>query len=183
MLFLSRSSSTSSSSTAWKYREFKQTNSFRAAHQSVCLTESCRDEQPDLSLVVADKHRSVTFHNWRRQRLEVTPEVAQTHVLRKTWETDRQRERGGDIRFVSTTIWIFKVKMIYNLTDLCSSLKSSNKLRDNSHPDSSEETGGNEEQRRGERNKWKYCSTQRLRLVKHKLCRLSGSHWGGGISN
>lgn len=49
--------------------------------------------------------------------------------------------------------------MIHDLTDLCSGLKSSNKLRDNSHPDSSEEAGGNEEQRRGERNKWKYCST------------------------
>lgn len=63
-------------------RESKATHSSRAEDDSVCVTEGCCcGEPPDLSLVVADKHGGVTFHNRWRQGLEMTPEVAQSHVL------------------------------------------------------------------------------------------------------
>lgn len=37
--------------------------------------------EPDLSLVVVDKHGGVALHDGRRQSLEVAPEVAEGHVL------------------------------------------------------------------------------------------------------
>lgn len=46
----------------------------------------------DLPLIVADKHRGVTFHYGRRQSLEVTPEVTQGHVVRVTWERENMIE-------------------------------------------------------------------------------------------
>lgn len=69
-------------------RDRKSTYSVRTENESVTETESCCDEPPDLSLIVADKHGSVTFHNRGRERLEMTPEVTQSHVLRITCERD-----------------------------------------------------------------------------------------------
>lgn len=40
--------------------------------------------EPDLSLIVADKHGGVALHDGRRQSLEVAPEVTEGHVLRVT---------------------------------------------------------------------------------------------------
>lgn len=48
---------------------------------------SCCHVPSDLSLIVADKHWSVTFHDWRSESLEMTPEIPQSHVL---WITCRQ---------------------------------------------------------------------------------------------
>lgn len=52
-----------------------------SADRNVLRESELPDEPSDLSLIVADKHGGIALHNGRRQRLEVTPEVAQSHVL------------------------------------------------------------------------------------------------------
>lgn len=63
---------------------------------------SCCHVPSDLSLIVADKHWSVTFHDWRSESLEMTPEIPQSHVL---WITCRQTWPQIDFLICIRNIW------------------------------------------------------------------------------
>lgn len=81
-LLRSTSSSVSSSSTACNTQRKKKAVGMSVKSEAG-VGEALRPE-PDLSLIVADKHGGVALHDGRRQSLEVAPEVAEGHVLRVT---------------------------------------------------------------------------------------------------
>lgn len=77
----STSSSVSSSSTAWDTRTGKSQSARGSRAEQMRERVTDAGPEPDLSLVVADKHGGVALHDGRRQSLEVAPEVAEGHVL------------------------------------------------------------------------------------------------------
>lgn len=79
---------------------------------------SCCHVPSDLSLIVADKHWSVTFHDWRSKSLEMTPEIPQSHVL---WITCRQTWPQIDFLICIRNIWK-KGENIYIYRYVCVSL-------------------------------------------------------------
>lgn len=76
---------------------------------------SCCHVPSDLSLIVADKHWSVTFHDWRSESLEMTPEIPQSHVL---WITCRQTWPQIDFLICIRNIWK-KGENIYMYIQIC----------------------------------------------------------------